>query len=692
MAGNPNKLAQETSPYLLQHAHNPVNWHPWGDEAMQKAQQEDKPMLVSIGYSACHWCHVMEKESFEDEETAAIMNEHFVNIKIDREERPDLDHIYMDAVQAMTGSGGWPLNVFLTPDGRPFYGGTYFPPKAMANRASWKDVLQGVANAYTEKRHEINTQAANLTSYINQSNSFGQQATGQIDFDAIFSRANADTMFTNIMGTADKQEGGFGSAPKFPQTFTIGYLLRYFHLTKNRQALDQACLSLDKMIQGGLYDHLGGGFARYSTDREWLVPHFEKMLYDNALLVMVLCEAWQLTQKPLYKQAVEQTLAFVERELFCSPSTGGGRGEAGFYSALDADSEGEEGKFYVWDLAEVTEVLKSDAALFCAFYDITEAGNWEHKNILNIRKPLSDFAMENNISETALQQLLEQGRQKLMQQRNKRIRPLLDDKVLLGWNALMNSAYCKAFSTFGNAHYAGVARDNMEFLMNRLKGEGENFFHTWKKDTAKYPAFLDDYAYLIQALIHLQEISGNTVYLYQARSLTQWVVDRFSEHETGYFFFTGIDQKDVIVRKKEVYDGAIPSGNAIMAFNLHYVGVVFDKSDWKERAVKMCAGLQQVIHRHPGSFGVWASMMLTITWGVAEIAVIGKDFESLRNELLRNFLPFRIVQSAPLANNDLPLLANKPPSADTQLYLCKNYQCNTPVGKVSDLIRLLENV
>jgi uncharacterized protein len=684
MAGNPNKLAQETSPYLLQHAHNPVNWYPWSDEALQKAQEEDKPMLVSIGYAACHWCHVMEKESFEDEETAAIMNEHFVNIKIDREERPDLDHIYMDAVQAMTGSGGWPLNVFLTPDGKPFYGGTYFPPKAMANRASWKDVLRGVANAYTEKRQEINTQAANLTSYINQSNSFGQQATGQIDFDAIFSRANANTMFNNIMATADKREGGFGNAPKFPQTFTIGYLLRYYHLTKNRQALDQACLSLDKMIQGGLYDHPGGGFARYSTDREWLVPHFEKMLYDNALLVMVLCEAWQLTQKPLYKQAVEQTLAFVERELY-SP-------EKGFYSALDADSEGEEGKFYVWDLAEVKEVLKEDAVLFCAFYDITEAGNWEHKNILNIRKPLADFAVENNIAESTLQQLLEQGRQKLMQQRNKRIRPLLDDKVLLGWNALMNSAYSKAFSTFGVAHYAEVAHDNMEFLLNRLKGEGDNFFHTWKKDTAKYPAFLDDYAYLIQALIHLQEISGNTKYLYQARSLAQWVVDRFSEHETGYFFFTGIDQTDVIVRKKEVYDGAIPSGNAIMAFNLHYVGVVFDQSDWKERAVKMCAGLQQAIHRHPGSFGVWASMMLMITWGVAEIAVIGKDFETLRNELLQNFLPFRVVQSAPHANNDLPLLANKPPSIDTQLYLCKNYQCNTPVSKVSDLIRFLENV
>jgi uncharacterized protein YyaL (SSP411 family) len=680
-----NKLAQETSPYLLQHAHNPVNWYPWGEEAFNKAKQEDKPLLVSIGYAACHWCHVMEKESFEDEETAAIMNRHFVNIKIDREERPDLDHIYMDSIQAMTGQGGWPLNVFITPDGKPFYGGTYFPPKAMFNRPSWKDVLLGVANAFAQKRSDIDAQATNLTSYINQSNAFGQQAiAGNINMADIFSLEKAGVMFSNIMGTADKEDGGFGNAPKFPQTFTIGYLLRYYHVTKNQQALQQACLSLDKMIQGGLYDHLGGGFARYSTDKEWLVPHFEKMLYDNALLVTVLCEAWQLTQKPLYKQAVEETMAFVERELL-SP-------ENGFYSALDADSEGEEGRFYVWDKAEIVQVLQEDAPLFCAFYDVTEAGNWEHKNILNIRKPPELFAVEHNISAQELQQKLEVCRQKLLQQRSKRIRPLLDDKVLLGWNALMNIACSKASGAFGNPHYAEVAIANMEFIWSRLKNSGQEFFHTWKKDVAKYPAFLDDYAYLIQALIHLQEISGNAGYLHQAKALTQWVIDRFSEEETGYFFFTHKEQQDVIVRKKEVYDGAIPSGNAIMAFNLHYLGVVFDEVEWKGRALKMCAGLHQTVHRYPGSFGVWAMMMLSFTVGTAEIAIIGKDFEAVRSELLRSFIPFRIVQSAPLANSDLPLLANKPPSPDTELYLCRNYQCNAPVTKVIDLIRNLENV
>jgi uncharacterized protein YyaL (SSP411 family) len=685
MAKHTNKLSQETSPYLLQHAHNPVDWYPWGEEALNKAKEEDKPLLVSIGYAACHWCHVMEKESFEDEETAGIMNEYFINIKIDREERPDLDHIYMDAVQAMTGSGGWPLNVFLTPDGRPFYGGTYFPPKAIYNRPSWQDVLAGVANAWAEKRADIDQQATNLTGHIVQSNSFGQQAvSGAVNMEALFSKEVAGTMFKNIMGTADKEDGGFGNAPKFPQTFTIGYLLRYYHQTKNEQALEHACLSLDKMIQGGLYDHLGGGFARYSTDREWLVPHFEKMLYDNALLVSVLCDAYQLTQKPLYKQAVEETLAFVERELY-SP-------EKGFYSALDADSEGIEGKFYVWQRAEIEAVLAQEAALFCEFYDVTEGGNWEHTNILNIRKPLEAFANEKNMPVQTLQLRLQQSREKLLQQRGGRISPLLDDKVLLGWNALMNGAYSKAYSVFGENRYEQVARENMEFIWKRFTGDGLNFFHTYKKEVARYPAFLDDYAYLIQALIHLQEISGNADYLYKAKSLTEWVIEQFSEEDTGYFFYTNKGQQDVIVRKKEVYDGAVPSGNAIMAFNLQYIGVVFDVTGWRERAVKMCAGLQQAVHRYPGSFGVWATMILSFVGGIAELAIIGKDANAVRRELLGHFIPFRVLQSGLRADNDLPLLANKPSSPDTQIYLCKNYQCSAPVDNVSELIRLLKNV
>src|SRR5215831_16795946 len=430
-----NQLINESSPYLLQHAHNPVDWYPWGDEALQKAKKENKPILVSIGYAACHWCHVMEKESFENEETATLMNKHFVCIKIDREERPDLDQIYMDAVQTMTGSGGWPLNVFLTPDAKPFYGGTYFPPQRAFNRASWKEVLLVVSNAFQTKRSEIDSQAENLVDHLLQSNSFGLQ-NGHHETE-IFSRKKVDEIFQNLMNSADKTWGGFGGAPKFPQTFCIQFLLRYYYVTGNEEALKQACLSLDKMIEGGIYDQAGGGFARYSTDAKWLVPHFEKMLYDNALLVSVLTEAYQLTKRKRYAEVIHETIEFIERELM-HPGHG-------FYSALDADSEGEEGRFYTWDYNEVKKLLNEDAEIFCDFFDITEHGNWEGKNILNIKKSMEIFSSEKNISLGKLKAIIKTGRSVLLSERNKRIKPGLDDKIILSWNALMNTACSKAF-------------------------------------------------------------------------------------------------------------------------------------------------------------------------------------------------------------------------------------------------------
>ena len=392
-----NQLIHETSPYLLQHAHNPVNWYAWGDEVLKKAQEENKPILVSIGYSACHWCHVMEKESFEDEAIAEIMNENFINIKIDREERPDLDHIYMDAVQAMSGSGGWPLNVFLTPLGKPFYGGTYFPPKRAFNRPSWQEILNSVSNAFKEKRHEIDAQAENLTEHLNQSNAFGLEQIHEAE--KVFEKQNCDEIFLNIMKSADKKWGGFGKAPKFPQTLSIQFLLRYYYINdaneNGAEALKQALVSLDKMIDGGIYDQIGGGFARYSTDEEWLAPHFEKMLYDNALLVSILSEAYQHTQHERYKEIINETMEFVQRELLHS--------ENGFYSALDADSEGEEGKFYVWDFNEVKEILGNDSSIFFEYYDITPSGNWSEgntipkKNILRVKNSLKDISRQKNM-------------------------------------------------------------------------------------------------------------------------------------------------------------------------------------------------------------------------------------------------------------------------------------------------------
>jgi len=384
-----NRLINETSPYLLQHAHNPVDWYPWGEEALQKAKQANKPILVSIGYAACHWCHVMERESFEDEITAAFMNDHFINIKIDREERPDLDHIYMDAVQAMTGSGGWPLNVFLTPEAKPFYGGTYFPPVAAFNRMSWKDVLSAVQKAYSEKKDEIRSQAENLTEHLSASNSFGIEKPGQTKSETVFLQENLNSIAEHILQQADTQWGGFGRAPKFPQTFSIQFLLRHYHFTKDEKALKQALLSLDRMIYGGIYDQMGGGFARYSTDNEWLAPHFEKMLYDNALLIGVLSEAYQLTKSELYADTIHHCMQFIEREMLST--------ENGFYSALDADSEGVEGKFYTWNKTEIELLLKEDAALFCDLYGVHENGNWEHTNILWVKESFEIFAAKKGI-------------------------------------------------------------------------------------------------------------------------------------------------------------------------------------------------------------------------------------------------------------------------------------------------------
>ncbi|HTE07749.1 MAG TPA: thioredoxin domain-containing protein [Flavitalea sp.] len=676
----PNRLISETSPYLLQHAHNPVDWYPWGREALDKAQSENKPILVSIGYAACHWCHVMERESFEDQETADLMNRLFVNIKIDREERPDLDHIYMEAVQTITGSGGWPLNVFLTPSKKPFYGGTYFPPTPIYNRPSWKDVLTSISSAFHEKRHEIDAHAENLTDQLNASNRLGLAATE--DGNKLFDREELGELANNLLKTADTKDGGFGRAPKFPQTFSIRFLLQHHFYTKDPKALAQACLSLDKMIDGGINDQIGGGFARYSTDEVWLAPHFEKMLYDNALLVMALSEAYQITGRSKYLEAINSTLDFAERELL-SP-------EGGFYAALDADSEGVEGKFYVWSAEEINEVLGEDADLFSRYYDITPGGNWEHTNILRELIPPETFAKENGLEMHRLEEILRISREKLLVRRSGRVRPQTDDKILLGWNAMMNTAYSKAFEATGNEKYRMLAVSNMKFLLARFQGEKDvEFRHTYKDGEARFPAFLDDYAQLIEALIHLQEITGDQTYLRKVKSLVKSVIEQFSEEESSYFYFTNQQQEDVILRKKELYDGATPSGNSLMAWNLAYAGILFDNQEWKERAVNMCTGLREVIRKYPGSFGVWASVMQGLSMGIPEIALTGSSAGAIHKELLRIFIPFRVIQSSPSEAPDFPLLAGKSFSTTPMIYLCKDYSCQSPVNQLDALKILL---
>ncbi len=675
-----NRLINENSPYLLQHAHNPVDWFAWGDEALQKAASENKLILVSIGYAACHWCHVMEKESFENETVAKQMNENFINIKIDREERPDLDHIYMDAVQAITGSGGWPLNVFLTPDAKPFYGGTYFPPVKAFNRSSWTEVLSALAIAWQERSEEITAQAENMMAHLHKANNFAQIIAPHTA--TVFTKKNCALITENILKQADTTWGGFGNAPKFPQTFTIQYLLQYYFYTGHTAALQQALLSIDKMMEGGIYDHAGGGFARYSTDTEWLAPHFEKMLYDNALLINIICDAYQITKNEKYKAVIEKTIHFLQTELMDEAG--------GFYAALDADSEGVEGKFYVWDKTEVVNVLGADAAVFCDFFDVSEKGNWEEKNILRILKPVELFAAEKKIPQHELQNILNSCLNKLLIERNKRIRPVTDDKLLLGWNALLVTALCKAAAAFNNDDHKALAVKTMDFLLQNFKDQGHQFYHTCKNRVAKYPAFLDDYAFLIQACIHLQEITSSTFYLTTAKAITEYVLENFSDAGTGYFFFTHKMQADVILRKKEVYDGAVPSGNSIMAENLLYLSIVFNKTAWYSLAEKITASLGTAIVSYPTSFGVWASLLLKNTFGINELTITGDDFENLRNQVLLRYLPGKILQAAAHENGDFPMLKSKSSGKETLIYLCRQYTCKSPVNTIEKLIKQVE--
>ncbi|ULQ52457.1 thioredoxin domain-containing protein [Flavihumibacter fluvii] len=684
----PNRLAKETSPYLLQHAHNPVDWYPWGEEALNAAKMEEKPILVSIGYAACHWCHVMERESFEDPEVANLMNTQFINIKIDREERPDLDHIYMDAIQAMTGSGGWPLNVFLTPAGKPFYGGTYFPPSAAYNRPSWTDVLQGVANAWRDRRGEISQQAENMVRHLEQSNQFGGTVrfgdTGNEGSSPAFSIFHEDVIHqiaTELLKNADKKEGGFGKAPKFPQTSAIEYLLHYAYLYKEDAALEHALISLNKMIRGGIYDQIGGGFARYSTDNDWLVPHFEKMLYDQALLLNILADAYAVTKNPMYSRVIHQTMDFIQREML-SP-------DGGFYAALDADSEGEEGKFYVWEKGEIDEVLGLDAPLANDWFGITAAGNWEGINILTQPLTYGDIAGKYGISEQEWENKLAEIIRQLMSRRSERIRPGLDDKQILSWNAMMNMACSKVYQATGRELYRQIAVRNMNWILEVFTRTDGGLFHTYKQGIAKFPAFLDDYAYLVQALIYIQEITGEQNYLDRAKSLMERIILDFGEEGNQLFYYTFRQQKDIVVRKREVYDGAQPSGNAVMVLNLHYLGLVFDRPDWKQRALEMLETMGKAIVRYPISFGCWGLELFRAIRGVAEIVLVGQGADALRTEILANFIPFKVFQSATHENNAYPLLRNKPSEPDAMIFVCQNYSCRQPVASVKEMLAQL---
>lgn len=664
-----NALINEQSPYLLQHAHNPVNWIAWSSNLFAYAQAQNKPILLSIGYAACHWCHVMERESFEDEMVAEYMNTHFINVKVDREERPDVDQLYMDALQAMTGSGGWPLNIFLLPNGKPFYGGTYFPPKTIPQRASWMDVLKGVQEAFNNNREKLIEQADNLTNHLVQTNIKSKITSDQTI--AYPTLEEFDLMAKRILQNADTEWGGFGVAPKFPQTFSLQVLLRNYFANKDQVAIVHAVRSLDKMIQGGLYDHVGGGFARYSTDAQWQAPHFEKMLYDNALLVGVLSEAYQITNKLVYKKVIEETIDFVFREL--------SNEDGAFYAALDADSEGVEGKYYTWFYDELHAILPENIfENFCQYYQIKEDGNWEHTNIIWTTNSIENAWTEDLIT----------AKQILFNHRAKRIRPSTDTKILLSWNGLMITALCKAYASIGNIQFLQRAQQAITWLESNLQSSNEHLHHSYTNGIAKSMAFLEDYAYLIQAYIELHKVTGEKVYLLNAKKWMDYVHLHFIDEEGVFFYFTSDEQKEGIVRKKESYDGATPSSNAIICSSLIYLGSIFDQPNWVNQATAMLASMHSMLIQYPSSFGCWAQSFFQLAYGLTELVGIGDKVNKELTPILNRFLPHVLPLWLEREDTFFPLSIGKK-SIDNQYFICKNKSCSLPTNEIEGVLAII---
>lgn len=678
-----NRLQHETSPYLLQHAHNPVDWYPWGEEAFEKARREDKPIIVSIGYSTCHWCHVMERESFEDKDTADFMNEHFVSIKVDREERPDVDQIYMEVCQVLTGSGGWPLNCFLLPDARPFYAGTYYPPFPAYNRPSWLQVLQYMHKAYRDQQEDVQAQAQQLLDTVEKGGQvFVKNEWLDQEDEAVFTATAGQQLKQAFVSRFDREEGGFGGAPKFPGSMGLSFLLDYHHFTDDKEAIDHVHLSLEKMIKGGIYDQLGGGFARYATDRAWLVPHFEKMLYDNALIVSLMADAYRIDQRPLYREAIRETLAFVEREM-TSP-------EGVFYSALDADSEGEEGKFYVFQQAEVEALLGEDTRLFSRVYGTSETGNWEGTNILSRVESVEEAAAALAIDPDEAHQRIAQAKTTLFNYRAERVRPGLDDKTLLSWNAMMITAYTKAYQALGDPAYRKTAVQALETLIRQLAQEDGSLLHTVKEGKAQYAAFLDDYADLISALLDVYAITHNTDYIDKAQTFTDYVLEHFLDKADNLFYFTSAQQHDIPVRRKEMYDNAVPAGNSTMALNLQRLAVLTGKQEWDQLSLRMLKPMVASVQRYPTSFSRWAKAVLYRIFPAREVAIVGPQAMDLAQQFSEQFYPNTLVMASAEGGLDqYPLMAGRKAGHKTQIFVCRQYSCQMPVSTLGEAKALL---
>ena len=672
-----NRLINETSPYLLQHANNPVDWYAWGPEALERARADDKPILLSVGYSACHWCHVMETESFENRETADLMNDNFICIKVDREERPDIDSIYMTAVQAMTGRGGWPMTVFLTPDGKPFYGGTYFPPEDRHGMPGFPRLLQSLAAAYRQNRAEVILQTDKLVQQMRQVSS-GSRGIDPLTED-VLQRA-----YQKIAGDFDEKHGGIGIEPKFPQPMTYEFLLRYHLRAQEPRALEIVEVTLDRMAMGGIYDQLGGGFHRYSTDMYWLVPHFEKMLYDNALLAKLYLHAYQVTKKPLYKRIVEETLQYVLREM-TDPN-------GGFYSAQDADSEGMEGKFFVWRPEEVIDVLgKTEGEVFNQYFGVTQEGNFEGRSILNITSDSAVFAQEAAIEEQELTKLLERSRAKLLESRDRRVRPDRDDKVLTAWNGLMLGAFAEAGAVLDRGEYTAVAEKNAAFLLNNLRQDGR-LLRTYKDGRAKLKGYLEDYAFLASGLLSLHEATFGGRWLREAVDLGRSMVDLFWDEQSGQFYDTGHDHEELVIRPRDISDNAIPAGSSMAADMLLRLSIITGDTELNRRAATSLRSVRDLMARYPAGAGHWLGTLDFYLSSPKEIAIVGDradpGTQALTRELYRRFVPNRVLVGISRQDDALggmPLVEGRGmvggrPTA----YVCQNYECKLPVNDAGE--------
>jgi len=673
-----NNLIKETSPYLLQHAYNPVQWYAWGEDALKKAKNENKPIFLSIGYSACHWCHVMAHESFENEDIAKIMNENFINIKVDREERPDIDDIYQKVCQLTTGSGGWPLSVFLTPDQKPFYAGTYFPPLDNYGRPGFGSILRQLTQSWKEKQHDVEAATVNFMNAL--------QRTESISPPSNLDRVILDEAALNLLSLGDPINGGFGRAPKFPNAANLSFMLRYSKLSGIVRFQEFVFKTLNKMANGGIYDQLGGGFHRYSTDSSWLVPHFEKMLYDNALLPVVYAEAYQITKDSRYLEVVNQTLQYVLREMTSL--------DCGFYSAQDADSEGEEGKFYVWKKKEVQEILGNDADVFCLYFDVTDGGNFEGHTILHNNINASTVAFQFGKTEQEVKNIIKKCSEKLFEARLKRVPPGRDDKILTSWNALMISAFVKGFRISRQARFLEAAENCVKFIQEKLAKNGE-LLRTYKDGQAKLKAYLDDYSYFTNALLDLFEVNPDKKYLELAIYYANYLLEHFWDENEKNFFFTADNHEQLIIRTKNIYDLSLPSGNSVAAnafLRLHHLT---QNNRYHDVSVKIIESLSTMVAENPFGFGQLLITMYLYLQKPVEITLLNEENQEIYENLTKKFLPESILVTIPTKEHldglqKYPFFAGKEyDKTKTQVFVCKNLTCSLPLYSLAEIEKLL---